>query len=149
MSYEKEGVVSVWLGDVIETSREKFSERWLEEDFRDENSATYGMSSFMTVYETGWIDHDFQEFHFYDEVVPVETLIQHACFGESYREPLLAAAADLGFSDGNAMILVLDFEYPERVGKRLNKDMPMKFIGSFAYVQKFSDEFQAILDMKT
>lgn len=103
MDYEKENVVSVWVGTI--GSQEEL-DSFLQEDEE-------GLSPFANSLNANWIDHDFCESLFTEERVPAhELLATPFSYAPSFRDPLFKAAKAGEVNDVNAAVLLYDFSYP-------------------------------------
>lgn len=112
---EKENVVSIWVGNF--QSEEEFNV-FLQEEFDEEGDSL--PSVFMKVFEIDYIDIDFQE------AVFQENLSKDVLLQASYADTFADKVDNLS---GNSIILLYDFCYTGKV--RETKEI--RFLGTFEY----------------
>jgi hypothetical protein len=111
MSFNKKGVVSIWVGQTPAKSGSDF--------LRD----GFGIEDY---------DLDFQDCIVADCVSPIRDLSARLSYSNSFLEPLLQRASGLGITSGLWVLAQYDFDYdPNRSGVKV--PVEPAFIGSFSW----------------
>lgn len=113
--FEKDGVVSVWVG------------------LTDDSNDAEEMDVLQDLCGVGYYELDNQEGNCLDfKRVSLKILLQEMSYSESFIKEALAAAKDKGVTEALWVTLQYDFDYdPNRVNRKVAID-PI-FIGSFNY----------------
>lgn len=113
--FEKEGVVSIWVGLLDNT------------DEPDEVDALQDLCG------VGYYNLDDQESNSFDyEVVPLNQLLEDISYSESFIKEALIAAQEKDIAESRWVVVQYDFEYnPKKVSRKVSDD-PV-FIGVFKY----------------
>lgn len=120
MIMEKQGKVSLWVGDF--DSKEEFY-NFIKEVYDDEGEVS---SDFMEVFQIDYIDNQYQEVYFYEDVSSKKKVFE----GFSYIESFVDNVPDMKWIKKNVVLLLYNFEYSKK------KNYPkMKFIDVYDFIE--------------
>lgn len=126
LKWEREGVVSIWLGNM--DSEDDF-EDYIEEQYEDDDAP---MSKFTEEFGLGWYDHDFSEADFKDNPVPVEEFLSRNSYSSSFINEAVSAANNKGLENCGTKILLYNCEYDPATAP-VSETQKLTFIGAFNY----------------
>ncbi|MED5526275.1 MAG: immunity 22 family protein [Pseudomonadota bacterium] len=114
--FEKEGVVSIWVG------------------LKDNANDPEELDALQDLCGVGYYDLDNQEANCFDfNLVTLQELLEEISYSKSFMEDVLDRAKEKGLSEARWVIVQYDFEYNPRKVKRKVSDDPV-FLGCFSYV---------------
>ncbi|WP_353777157.1 immunity 22 family protein [Winogradskyella sp. 3972H.M.0a.05] len=116
---EQQNKVSLWVGTVA--SRSRLNEI-MQEVYDDEGDVS---SQFMEVFKIDYIDNQFQEVYFYENLASKE----EAFNGFSYSESFINHIQETNWAEKNSLILLYNFEYDGNTKSGLG----LEFIGVFNF----------------
>lgn len=102
---EKQNKVSLWIGNV--PSEDELN-NFMMEVFDDEGDSS---SKFMEAFRIDYIDNQFQEVFFYEDLQTKEEVFD----GFSYIESFIDEISEVDWSEKNSIILLYNFEYNNEV----------------------------------
>jgi hypothetical protein len=140
LSFDKEGVVSIWAGIV---PLDAIPDDYFEERYGDDDIP---LTKFYEDFGFGWFDHDFADANGSTKgPKSLERLIGECSFSSSYLKPAVAQARSLGIETTQQVNLLYDFAYdPQRSG--ISQSPYMQFIGSFPYDRDAPSAFEVNWD---
>jgi hypothetical protein len=125
--FDREGVVSVWIGSFVSENDLLDYADWKYDEKGDSASAFASHSGL------GWFDHDFQEANFLGAHPsrPREALGGHS-YVESFGDAVAEALAHEQTTDWNSLFLLYDCAYdPERAHP--SRACRLRYVGTFPY----------------
>jgi len=118
---EKQNKVSLWVGN-LETKTEL--EKFMLEKYDDEGDSS---SDFMKAFKIDYVDNQFQEVFFYENMNTKQDIFEGFSYVVSYLEEI----PDLNWENYNSIILLYNFKYNKVV---LEKES-LTYIGSFDFIE--------------
>lgn len=117
---EKQNKVSLWIGNI--PSEDELNNFMLEV-FDEEGDSS---SKFIEAFNIEYIDNQFQEVFFYENLLTKEEVFE----GFSYIESFINEIPELNWSEKNSIILLYNFEYSGNI----NSALDLEFINVFDFV---------------
>ncbi len=130
--FETKGFVSIWVGAFPseEIREEQLSERYGEE-YEDEP-----LSLWMGEFGFGYFDHDFMDTNSHGmKIGPLRALIEPCSYATSFIDTAMQAAAQLGITETQFVMLLYDFCYDPNVTS-VTRGTYLQFLGAFPYSQE-------------
>jgi hypothetical protein len=125
MGFEKDGVISVWMGDF---PSEGAAEEYLREQYDSDEAP---LSQFAADFDIPWYDHDFLEsYHTSSGTHTIREMLSGFSYSTSYIDFVVNRADELGCHQSNTVVLLLDFAYQPGAARSTS---PLLFVGTFAY----------------
>lgn len=109
---EKQNKVSLWIGNL---SSEEVLNKIMLEVYNDEGDSN---SLFKEAFNIDYIDNQFQEVFFYENLQTKQEVFE----GFSYIESFMSDIPEVNWSKKNSIILLYNFEYNGNVKSKLGLD---------------------------
>ncbi len=126
VDWEKEGFVSVWVGNF--DSEEEFNS-YIEEKY-GKLEDDQPLSDFSEDTGLGWYDHDFREAMFYGkELLPIRKLLVGSSYSSSFIDEIERISQTENIETANSVFILFDCDFTQLN----NNNGRLKFLASVQY----------------
>jgi hypothetical protein len=125
MDFEKQGYVSVWVGQF---ESDAAFQNYITHTFDEDGNAhsPFGHDS-----QLEWFDHDFQDAEFFsDGISDLGATLASASYGDSFAEHVAAEIQARNLLPFNAIFLLYDCAYSAELA---HDEQKLRFVGAFPY----------------